>query len=188
MATVANAVDVIAEELHVPRGRVHQLARRLKEVGALPVGRGRFVPKIEPGHVVSLIISTCTDSGMANASASTESYGALRYGGLRRGGLDPDNYPEPVKYNFYTAFDYLTVLFEKFAFEDGEAVRGYANCQIAFSKNWHEITVSFDGKRECSFIEAGALADHWQNPAIHHCTTISGIAFGNIARRLFGGK
>lgn len=188
MATVANAINVIAIELCMSKGRVKHLARRLKESGALPSACGRHVPEIEPCHAVALVIAVCTDTGAAQATAATEAYGALRYGGLPQNGQEPKHLPMSLQKEPRRAFEYLTSLFETFAYAPIDRQRSFSGCQIEFTRNWHEIAVTYDGIRERVFTDPSNLGTHWQNPNIRQCTTITGAAFGNIARKLFGEK
>lgn len=78
MASVADAVKVIAAETGEPEAMVTQVARYLVNIGDLPKNVGRRVSSVDEGNVALLLMAIYTSSRHTNAPARAREYANLR--------------------------------------------------------------------------------------------------------------
>ncbi|WP_439496842.1 hypothetical protein [Bosea sp. (in: a-proteobacteria)] len=178
MATVADAVRVVAQELIAPPGRVKHHSRRLQDEGILPLAIGTAVPHMSIEDVAALIITVAVDRDIKSAAVTVADYR-----GLFRGGLSPDMLPPQMQAEGVDAVHYLACMLAAFAEPDGAP--DLAGLRFEFGCNWPEMRVTDrDGHLVAVFSRPGELASHWRNGAVRRSCTITALALFHIMKNL----
>ncbi len=178
MATVADAVSVVAQELRAPPGRVKHHARRLQDAGILPLAVGTSVPHISVDDLAALITTVAVDRDIRSAAETVADYR-----GLYRAGLAPEMLPASMQDTADDAVSYFAALLAAYASPTGSL--DLANLRFEFVCNWPELRVIGSGGVPIAvFSRPGDLATHWRNDAVRRSCTITTQALARIVAEL----
>ncbi|TIO04096.1 hypothetical protein [Mesorhizobium sp.] len=177
MATLKACLTSIEHYLGFPKSRSITISRRLQERGVIPVGAPGIAPKLDAHDVVSLIIALAADTALHEAPDAV-----TRYRALTPGGIDLIGAPASID----TAGRALDIMADV-------AIHGSADLlrrdRIEVVSNWREVSIhdatSGNTKR---FVAPGADASAWQHAGHRKSTTITGSAFVDAVRDIFGKK
>jgi hypothetical protein len=182
MATLNRTLDVIEQRMGFPRSRSNSVARSLQWARILPAGAPGVAPELSQGDIVSLVLALSIDETLHRSADAV-----LAYRDLRPGGVDLAAAEAPVSL-CRTAGDYLMLLAEQAEIGSKQEQRDVAAARIEVVSSWPEIAILRPGAEPLRFVEAGALATHWQSRGHRRSTMINGAALVDVFRELFPEK
>jgi len=170
VATLTAALAALDRYGGFPSSRTRQVARRLQEVGALPLGAPGIPPNITDDQFVNLLLAVAVDLTIRETPAAVDALLATTPGG---------NSPAaPLCISARAALLALveTALLAPGDLDDLKAIEVVAN--------WPEVAIHW-GDRVERHISAGSLPGHWPTAGHRKSTTVAGRAFRDAVRAAF---